>query len=181
MSRARRIARAVTLLGLLVGWLLLAAARGRYFDPPRVGREEVDPRAIVVLDGDTVVHEGRLLRFLAVDTPECAAPWFDGDQEPWAGRARALVEDALRGARQASILRSGRADARGRELVHVLVDDVPLAVLLVEAGLACETVGLYGDGGFPEIAAQVVARARPVDFEMPWTWRRAHRQVVEGR
>ncbi|MCO5165190.1 MAG: thermonuclease family protein [Planctomycetes bacterium] len=179
MTRPRRLARALALLALLVGWLLLAAARGRYFDPPRVGREEVDPRAIVVLDGDTVVHGGRLLRFLAVDTPECAAPWFDGDQEPWAGRARSFVEDALRGAHRATILRGGHPDVHGRDLVHVLVDDVPLAVLLVEAGLACETVSLYGDGGFPEIAALVVARARPVAFERPWTWRRLHRRPPE--
>src|SRR5690606_30080341 len=151
MSIAARLSRTALLMALLLAWLVLAAARGRYFDPPRVGREDVDPRAVVVLDGDTVLHEGRVLRFLAVDTPERGAPWFQGDQEPWAGRAKALVEQALGRARRATILRSGREDARGRELVHLLVDDEPVAVLLVQAGLAVETVSSFGDSDFPEI------------------------------
>ncbi len=175
MRLASRLARATLLVALVVGWLSLAAARGRYFDPPRVGREDVDPRSIVVLDGDTILHEGRVLRFLAVDTPERAAPWFDGAQEPWASQASALVERALRGARRATILRSGREDGRGRELVHLLVDEEPVAVLLVEAGLAVETVSAFGDGDFPDIAARVIRARRPVPFESPWTWRRAHR------
>lgn len=175
MSLAARLARTALLLGLLVGWLVLAAARGRYFDPPRAGREDVDPRTILVLDGDTLLHEGRVLRLLAVDAPERGAPWFSGDQEPWASRARALVEEALRAARRATILRSGREDARGRALVHLLVDDEPVAVMLVQAGLAVETVSAFGDAGFPEIARRVVQARRPVPFEDPWAWRRAHR------
>lgn len=175
MTLAARLARTALLLSLVAAWLLLAAARGRYFDPPRPGREDVDPGAIVVLDGDTVLHQGRVLRFLAVDTPERAAPWFDGSQEPWASQARALVERALRGGRRATILRSGVEDARGRGLVHLLVDDQPVAVMLVEAGLAVETVSAFGDAGFPEIAARVVRARRPVPFDSPWAWRRAHR------
>lgn len=175
MNVAARLGRAVLLVLLVGGWLVLAAARGRYFDRPRVGREDVDPRAIIVLDGDTVLHEGRVLRFLGVDTPERGAPWFAGDQEPWASRASQLVERALRGARRATILRSGREDARGRELVHLLVDDEPVALRLVEAGLAVETVSAFGDGDFPGIAARIVRATRPVPFEDPWAWRRAHR------
>lgn len=175
MNVAARVGRAALLVVVVVGWLVLAAARGRYFDPPRVGREDIDPRAVVVLDGDTVLHEGRVLRFLGVDTPERAAPWFDGAQEPWATRASELVQRALDGARRATILRSGREDARGRELVHLLVDDEPVSVLLVEAGLAVETVSVFGDGDFPAIAGRIVRAGRPVPFQSPWAWRRAHR------
>lgn len=175
MSPLARLARASALLTLVGAWLLVAAARGRYFAPPRVGREDVDPRDLVVADGDTLLHRGRVLRFMAVDTPERGATWFDGDQEPWAGEASALVERALRGAERVTILRSGLEDMWGRDLVHVLVDDVPLAVLLVEAGLAVETVSVFGHGGFPDIARRVLQARRPVPFEDPWRWRRAHR------
>lgn len=180
MTTSRRVARAVLLLLIVGAWLLLAAARGRYFDPPRAGSVDVDSRALVVLDGDTVSHRGRELRFLAIDTPERAAPWFDGDQEPWAGRARAVVERALAGAERVTILRSGAEDARGRELVHLLVDGRSVSALIAEAGLGYETVSSFGDGGFPELAAEVVAKARrELPFERPWRWRRVHR--IESR
>jgi endonuclease YncB( thermonuclease family) len=177
MTRRRRLARALLLLATIGAWLALAAARGGYFDPPRRGAFEVRARDLVVLDGDTLLHEGREVRFLAVDTPERAAPWFDDTQEPWASRAKALVTRALRRARRVTVLLSGIEDVHGRRLGHVLVDDRPLAVLLVEAGLAYETVSRYGDSGYPEIAAEVVARARKdLPFEAPWRWRAAHRR-----
>jgi len=56
------------------------------------------------------------------------------------------------------------------------VDGEPLAALLVEAGLAYPTVERFGDGGFPELAEEVQARARPPGFEDPWRWRRRHRR-----
>lgn len=180
MTTLRRVLRALVLLLLAGGWLIVAAARGRYFDPPRAGRLDVDPRALVALDGDTVSYRGRELRFLAIDTPERGAPWFDGDQEPWASRAKALVQQELAAATRVTILRSGIEDLYGRELVHLLVDGRPLSALIAEAGLGYETVSSFGDGGFPEIAARVVASSRhPLPFEHPWRWRRSHR--IESR
>lgn len=176
MDTKRRAARALLLLIAIGGWLALAAARGGYFHPPSRRTVEVRGRDLVVLDGDTVMFDGRELRLLAVDTPERAAPWFDGDQEPWASRAKALVTRALRRARRVTVLESGLEDIHGRRLGHLLVDGRAVAALLVEAGLAHETVSRYGDGGYPEIAAEVVARARrDLPFEAPWRWRARHR------
>lgn len=176
-TTSRRVVRAVLLLAIVGAWLLLAASRGRYFDPPRgTSRVDVDPRDLVVHDGDTVTHAGRELRFLAIDTPECGAPWFDGDQEPWAGLARSLVEQELARARRVTILRGGVEDQYGRELVHLLVDGRSLSALIAEVGLGYETVSSFGDSGFPDLAAEVVGKARsPLPFERPWRWRKAHR------
>jgi hypothetical protein len=83
---------------------------------------------------------------------------------------------ALAGARRVTVLTSGSRDVHDRELGHVLVDGRALSLLLVEAGLAYETVSFYGHGGYPEIAAEVVACARrTLPFEAPHRWRRTHR------
>lgn len=172
----RHAVRVLAFTALLFAWLALAAGRGGYFDPPRPAAVDVQARDLTVLDGDTLLLDGRELRLLGADTPERAAPWFDADQEPWAGRARDLVLQALQRARRVTVLTSGSRDVHDRELAHVLIDGRALSVLLVEAGLAYETVSFYGHGGYPEIAAEVVTRARrPLPFDPPHRWRRQHR------
>jgi endonuclease YncB( thermonuclease family) len=196
--RSRSAARRAALLALLPlgcsAWLLLAARRGGWPPPPgprvpaartaapvtsaRVPRPEA-PRVVtgrvVVLDGDTVRIDGQDVRLVGADTPERAAPWFDGDQEPWAGRATAWSRGAISSARCVELLVVGR-DERDRLLGHLWVDGRPLAALLVEAGLACETVSRFGDGGRPDVARAITsARRRRLDFEPPWRWRRKHR------
>jgi len=178
---ADRRARLGAALVAAAGWALLGAGRGGAgpagsagLDGPR--RESFRPDEVVVVDGDTLLVRGRELRFLGVDTPERGAPWFEGDQEPWASRASGLVRGALDRAGAVVVLSRGARDAYGRELVHVLAGEEPLALLLVEAGLAYPTVDRYGDGGFPELAARIRARARQPRFEPPWRWRRAHRR-----
>ncbi len=167
------------LLGLALPlWLGLAAWRGGYLEPggpPPVQRRRVQAWRVEVLDGDTVRIGGRTLRLLAVDTPECGAPWFDGDQEPHASRAADRVRRALREAEQVELLSRGRRGVHGRELVHLLVDGRSVAEILVAEGLAYPTVALYGDGGFPELAERVLRAAQPPPFEAPWRWRRRHR------
>jgi endonuclease YncB( thermonuclease family) len=167
----------LALLGLLA--FVSAALRGGAWrvppDPAELRRERVAREAIEIRDGDTFVVDGRELRLLGADTPERAAPWFDGDQEPWATRASDLVRRQLDGAETIELVSRGHRGPYARELVHVLCDGRPLAVELVAAGLAVETVSAFGDGGFPEIAEQVLRRARPVAFETPYRWRRKHR------
>ncbi len=159
-------------------WVGLAALRGGYLAPagaPPIRREPLDPAAVVVLDGDTLATDGRIFRLLAVDTPERGAPWFDGDQEPWASLAKARTRHALDAAREVVLLSRGERDVHQRELVHVLVDGRPLAALLVADGLAYCTVARYGDSGFPELAEAALRAARPPPFEPPWRWRARHR------
>ena len=175
------------MLALALAWVALAAWRGGYFRDdlpasssaplvsPHVERV-VSARSLEVVDGDTFLLEGRELRLLGADTPEKGAPWFRGDQEPWASRAADFARDRLARAREVRLCTRGRRDPYERELAHLLVDGEPLAALLVEAGLAYPTVERFGEGGFPHLAAQVVARARPPVFEEPWRWRKRHRR-----
>jgi endonuclease YncB( thermonuclease family) len=159
--------------------LLLAAVRGGYRPggtPAGPREESVDPRALAVVDGDTLLLDDRELRLLGADTPERGAPWFRGDQEPWASLAADRVRVELTRARRVTLLGHGERDAYGRELVHVLIDGRPLAEILVGARLAYPTVARFGHGGFPDLATQVVEAARAPAFEAPWRWRARQRR-----
>ncbi|MCA8923097.1 MAG: thermonuclease family protein [Planctomycetes bacterium] len=153
----------------------LAAERGGFFVAPP-GPLYVDPSELRVVDGDTFHFGPRELRLMGVDTPEKSAPWFDGNQEPWATRATRFSRRALERAREVEVRSRGRTDRYGRELVHVIVDGRPLAALLAQEGLAYPTVQHYGDGGFPEIAETILKLAQPPEFEHPAAWRATHRQ-----
>lgn len=182
--RARALLRALLLPTLVLGWLSLAALRGGYLRQPALDRpperRPLRARDVHVLDGDTYLVAGRprwiTVRLLGADCPEKAAPWFDGDQEPWAGDAARFSRQALDAAGRIELLSRGEEDERGRLLAHLLVDGDPLAARLVGAGLACPTVERFGEGGFPAQATEVLRRARPPAFEPPWRWRRAHRR-----
>ena len=178
--RLRELRLRPLLVGLLATLLLGSAAlRGGYGPtayPPGPRREVVAPEDLVVLDGDTFRLGSRTLRLLGADTPESAAPWFDGDQEPWASLATERVRLELARARRVELVGLGIRGVYERELVHVVVDGRPLAAILVEAGLAYPTVRRYGDLGFPDYALEIVRVARPPPFEPPWRWRSAHRR-----
>jgi len=170
---------------LLTGasWLICAALRGGYGNstaeaprPSEPRRELLDPQHLEVLDGDTLRLGSRQLRLLGIDTPECAAPWFRGDQEPWASRARAFTQARVRAARRVEACSRGELDRYGRELTWILLDGVPLAALLAGAGLGYPTAERYGEGGFPALSAEVAAQAKAPAFEAPWRWRARQRR-----
>ncbi|MBL4846024.1 MAG: thermonuclease family protein [Planctomycetes bacterium] len=159
----------------LLGWLAIAAWRGGFGQGIGPARQTLV--TLEVLDGDTYrTPQGELIRLLGADTPERAAPWFEGAQEPWASRATDFARAKIQGANRVELLTLGERDAHGRLLAHVCVDGEPLAVLLVEAGLAYPTIPHYGDSGFPEVARSIEARARRPPFQQPWRWRQLHRQ-----
>ena len=163
-----------TWVGVVGYWGLGGGAAGAR----RVQVRAYRPEEVRVVDGDTVVAGGVRYRMLAVDTPEAAAPWFEGSQEPWAGLAKGLVARAVQGSEGVTVHTWGDEDHHGRVLGHVFCDGAPVAEALVRAGLAVPTVGVYGDGGFPVLAERVVRASweQGVPFEEPWRWRRAHRR-----
>lgn len=182
--RSTTLLRTLGLLAVGTGWLGLAAVRGGYLRQPpgaaeraaRAGRERLPAAQVLVLDGDTYLVRGRVVRLLGADCPEKSASWFQGDQEPYATQAQQFARRALDRAARVELLERGEEDARGRLLAHLLLDDEPLAALLVEAGLAWPTVERFGEGGFPAQAVEVLRRSRPAPFEEPARWRRTHRR-----
>jgi endonuclease YncB( thermonuclease family) len=127
-----------------------------------------------IRDGDTVVYMGSTMRFLGVDTPELRNPelgfWYD---QAYGREAKEFTRRQIREARRVTFVQNGR-DRYGRLLVHLLVDGYPLSVRIVEAGLGYETVSVYGDNGFPEIAEMILDASKRHDslpFEKPYMWR----------
>ena len=131
-----------------------------------------------VEDGDTIVYRGVHMRFLGVDTPEIkhSELGFYVDQ-PYGRDAKNFTRAQLRSANKVTCLSDGY-DRYGRLLVHVFVDDVPLSLKIVEEGLGYETVSVYGDNGFPEIAQKILKASKlhpELPFENPYLWRRKNR------
>jgi hypothetical protein len=133
-------------------------------------------------DGDTVVYRGQHLRFLGVDAPEIAHPehGFFQDQ-PYGREAKMFIRTQIKKARRVTYRADG-TDRYDRLLVHLFVDGYPLSVKLVEAGLGYETVSVYGDNGFPEIASMILLASKlhpSLPFENPYLWRRKNRAYSE--
>jgi endonuclease YncB( thermonuclease family) len=164
-----------------IGWLicvplsvLLACGAELAPDGGRMSRLFLE-----VQDGDTVVYRRVPMRFLGVDSPEIKNPGLGFfEDQPYGRDAKEYTRAELRGAKRVTYSSSGY-DIYGRLLVHVFVDGYPLSLKIVEAGLGYETVSFYGDNGFPEISAKILAAARAnpdLPFEHPYLWRAKHRR-----
>jgi len=132
-----------------------------------------------VEDGDTVIYRSTHMRFLGVDTPEIAHPevGFYRDQ-PYGQEAKQFTRTEIRKARRVTYRADGR-DKYGRLLVHIFVDGYPLSLKIVETGLGYETVSVFGDNGFAEIAKSILLAAKlypELPFQNPYLWRRMNRQ-----
>lgn len=173
----------IFLLVVLTGTTLLvpalAAGLGQRPSSWQPGEERRVYRLFLEIeDGDTVVYLGRRLRFLGVDTPEVASPehGIHRDQ-PYGREAKMFTRREIKKAGVVTYIADGD-DRYGRLLAHLFVDGYPLSVRIVEAGLGYETVSVYGDNGFPEIAAMILRAAKlhpELPFENPYLWRRRHR------
>jgi endonuclease YncB( thermonuclease family) len=132
-----------------------------------------------IVDGDSVVYRGRHLRFLGVDAPELASPEHGIYQDqPYGREAAMFTRREIKKARVVTCVADG-TDRYGRLLVHLFVDGYPLSVRIVEAGLGYETVSVFGDNGFPGIAAMIMRAVKlhpELPFENPYYWRRRHRR-----
>jgi len=139
---------------------------------------EMDKAKIVLDDGDSFTYDGTGIRVLAMDTPEIAHPehGFLEDQE-FGREAAAYTAKIFADAKVISYI-PDQPDRYGRTLAHVFIDGDLLAIKLIKAGLAHETVSHYGDNGFPELARRILEAAKESkakDFMPPFQWRREHR------
>ena len=136
------------------------------------GRDErnVNRFFIEVVDGDTVVYKGIHMRFLGVDAPEIRNPehGFYSDQ-PYGREAKNFTRMEIKRAKRVTYRADGY-DHYGRLLVHIFVDGYPLSLRIVESKYGYETVSVYGDNGFPDIAQRIVEASKlmgELPFENP--------------
>ena len=73
------------------------------------------------------------------------------------------------------MLRCATLDPYKRTLGYLFINGKNYSLLVIKARLAEESITPYGDNGFPEIAAEVMAAAKaagPLPFESPNLFRR---------
>jgi endonuclease YncB( thermonuclease family) len=159
--------------------IILACVAAAFLLAPEWGQAPVsmDPAEIRVEDGDTLVYGETVIRIVGVDAPEIAHPEHGMDTgQPGGLEARHLAVRLLASAGRVEYLDCGE-DRYGRTLAHVFVDGELLAVHLIRAGLAYETVSCYGDNGYADLADRILEAAEQGPgpaFEEPYKWRRKH-------
>jgi endonuclease YncB( thermonuclease family) len=151
------------------------------------------PRGLVLVDdGDSVSirwPEGvEVVRLLGIDAPETLHLEHDIPYaQPFGDAAAAFLAGLLANATVVELLRAPKQDAFGRTLGYLFADGRNVSVLAIRARWAVETVGRYGDNGFPAEAAACAAAAKdagPVAFEEPHLYRRRMHAVskwLKGR
>jgi micrococcal nuclease len=150
---------------------------------------EVIPELIRVDDGDTVTIRWRegdeeVVRILGIDSPETR---HDEHRipldQPFGPEARAFAQGAFATATQVELIRAATLDPYGRTLGYLTLNGKNYSVLVIRARLAEESVGRYGDNGFPREAAEVTAAARaagPLPFEPPGLFRSRMRKLSDS-
>ena len=140
---------------------------------------KIDISAIRPDDGDTFFYKDLTIRVLGIDAPEIIHTEHGiFEDQPYGREAATMTINILKNANIVEYV-PFQKDKYGRLLAHVFVDGKLLAVHLITAGLAYETVSYYGDNGFPKIAERILKAAhdspRP-PFERPYKWRRRHQK-----
>jgi len=139
----------------------------------------VDKAGVKIEDGDTFEAGGQQIRVLGLDAPEIAHPrmgWREG--QPYGEAARKRAGDLFAAARVIEYLPYEK-DRYGRLLAHVFLDGRLFAAAMIEEHLGWETIGTYGDNGFPDLAELILkaaGRAGDPPFMEPYRWRRLQRE-----
>ena len=149
------------------------------YKPSYKGARYLDRSQIEFDDGDTFILRGRPIRFLGIDTPETvdSSVGIFIDQ-PYGREAAESTKAWILRAEVAEYLPDGK-DVYDRRLAHILVDGDLLALKLIQNGLAYETITRYGDGGYPDLAKQILEvslKSPKPKFENPYLWRKKHQK-----
>lgn len=130
-------------------------------------------------DGDSFVCNGEDIRVLGIDTPEIKHPQHGIFKDQKFGRkALGFTQKIFKNAKEILVVR-GHKDKYGRTLAHVLVDGELLGVKLIRAGLAYESISIYGDQGFTQFGKEILtaaAGAPKPQFENPHDWRKKNQK-----
>jgi len=191
IPRSPQLALTVGLIWTLVfhGCLVWAAGPRTQERQAKV-RVEVPIEAVRADDGDTFSIEWgpedrEIVRILGIDTPETMHPEHNIPyDQPFGREAAAFAKGAFAVASKIELLRADTKDPYGRTLGYVFLNGRNYSVMIVEAGLAAESVSRYGDNGFPDEASKVIVAARqsgPLPFENPHDYRQRMRAVSESQ
>jgi endonuclease YncB( thermonuclease family) len=157
---------------------------------PQGQRVRVDPAAISVEDGDTVIihwdkekANDEVVRILGIDTPEQRRlehnlP-FD---QPFGPESTAFAQGAFAAATEVELLRCPTLDPYERTLAYLFINGRNFSVMVIKARYSGETVSHYGDNGLPRESAEVVAAAKdssPLPFEPPHQFRARMRTLAD--
>jgi micrococcal nuclease len=155
---------------------------------PTGERLKVDPASIQVDDGDSVVikwpsGDAEIVRILGIDTPETRhlAHNIPFDQS-FGPEAKSFAQGAFGAASEVQLLRCTTLDPFGRSLAYLFINGKNYSTLVINAHLAAESVSIYGDNGFPQVAAEMLAAAKeagPPPFEPPGAYRTRMRVLSE--
>lgn len=153
------------------------------YKPSYRGARVIDLEDIGFDDGDTFSLRGRRIRVLGIDTPEIAHPEMGIlENQPYGIAASESTMAWITRAERIEYVPGGR-DRYNRRLAHVFLDGELLAIRLIRAGLAYQTVSHYGDSGFPDLAQQILDASRNApkpQFTPPHRWKRKQRQKSGG-
>lgn len=155
---------------------------------PSSTRVSVDLKQIQIDDGDTLQikwgpNDIEEVRILGIDCPETRHVQHDIPySQNFGEEARAFARGTFATATKVELLRASMLDPYDRTLGYVFVNDRNYSVLVLEARLAEESITAFGDNGFPQEAAVVLATAKgagPLPFEPPYQYRNRMRRVSE--
>jgi endonuclease YncB( thermonuclease family) len=155
---------------------------------PHSTRVAVDLKLIEIDDGDTIQinwgpNDIEEVRVLGIDCPETRHVQHDIPYSQMFGEeARAFARGTFATATKVELLRASMLDPYDRSLGYLFVNDKNYSVLVLEARLAEESITAFGDNGFPQEAAVVLATAKgagPLPFEPPYQYRNRMRRLSE--
>jgi micrococcal nuclease len=173
---------------LVLAPALLVAQKPQPQSRPSGARVAVQPSAVMIDDGDTVVirwsaRDVETVRILGIDCPETRHLEHDLPfAQPFGEEARAFAAGAFATATQIQLLRATTLDPYGRTLGYLFLNGRNYSTLVVEARLAAESISQFGDNGFPKEAAEVMAAAKaqgPLAFEPPYIFRTRMRALAQ--
>lgn len=156
-------------------------------EPRAAGRIHVSRDLISSDDGDSFSIRWpagtETVRILGIDAPEVLhldhnLPYA----QPFGEEAAGFLRGCLAVADRVEVHRSGEIDPFGRTLGYLYLNGKNYSVLALQARLAVENVGYFGDNGLPEQAKEVLEAAKaagPVAFEPPHQYRARMRKLSE--
>ncbi|MFH1612538.1 MAG: thermonuclease family protein [bacterium] len=130
-------------------------------------------------DGDTIFYKNISIRILGIDAPEIIHKEHGIFKNQEMGEIAAeFTKNAILKAKTIKYFPSTK-DKYNRLLAHILIDDELLAVKLIKAKLAYETISFYGNNGFEKFANQILKASKETSsptFESPYLWRKKHQK-----